>query len=102
MERNKTMEENAAKMATVLATRAAQAGKPMEDFTSIARAFVFGHAQKGVPSKANESEQHRTDTNDDPNYVPDAAEEASTEDEQEHSHRNSASQVTKSYMIFLS
>ena len=102
MERQKTMEENAAKMAKVLATMAVQAGNPMEDFSSIARAFVFGHAQKGAPSKAKESEQHRADTNDDPNYVPDAAEEASTEDEHEHSHRNSASQVTKSYMIFLS
>ena len=78
MERNKTMAENAAKMAKVLVTRAVQAGKPMEDFSSIARAFVFGYAQKGAPSKAKESEQHRADTNDDSNYVPDA-----TEDEHE-------------------
>ena len=88
------MAENAARMAAVLQEKASKDGQSMQDFSSIARAFVYGGAQPGTKTLGKEAVQQdevRTDSE----YEPDPSEKAAEEEDHalDEEERNRANQV---------
>ena len=97
------MEENVSRMSELLKKKVVEQGKPMEDFTAIAREFVFGStATKPVAvTKRKEAQPQEKDITEDPNYEPDPADEPTSDDhvfvadEEEHVVVKSSSKVKK-------
>ena len=58
---------------------ALEAGKPLEDFTNLARSFVFAGREVGGSNKF--SKPQSKDMSKDPNYEVDHAEEANRDDD---------------------
>lgn len=79
LERQQIMSENAARMALALQSKAPSLGLNQQDFSAVARSFVYGGAQKGTKPKNNSKEQEEVDA--DPAYEPEAAELANAEAE---------------------
>ncbi|KAM0839819.1 hypothetical protein ACQ4PT_060056 [Festuca glaucescens] len=82
MVRRQVMEENVSRMSEILKRKAVENGKPMQDFTVIARSFVFGDPHPAVTvTKGKEAQLQQKEITEDPNYEPDPAEEATADDE---------------------
>lgn len=96
------MAENAARMTAVLQQRAGNDGQSTEDFTSIARAFVYGGAQPGTKTLTKDAaQQHEVGT--DSEYEPDPSEKAAEEEDRalDEEERNRANQVIRNYICYF-
>ena len=72
------MQENAARMEAVMQKRAIADGGPMQDFSSLAHAFVYGGAQTGTKTHIKDtSTQQENDSESE--YEPDQTEKAAEE-----------------------
>ena len=72
------MQQNVARMEALLRERGRSDGRPMEDFSSIAHAFVYGVAQQATNTHSKEtSTQH--DNESESEYEPDQADKAGKE-----------------------
>jgi hypothetical protein len=85
-------------MSEVMKQKVVEAGKPMEDFTAMACAFVYGGAQPGTKPIGKETQPQQKEINEDPNYEPNPTEEPTPDDEfaadeEEHNVDKSSSKV---------
>jgi hypothetical protein len=107
--RKQVMEENVSRMSEVLKQKSIENGKPMQDFTAMARELVFGAtARKPVAvTKGKEAQPKEKDITEDPNYEPDPADEHTADDvfvpdEEEHDVVKSSSKVKKCSILLPS
>ena len=102
------MEENVSRISEALKQNAIEHGKPMLDFTAMAREFVFGTAKKPVAvTTRKEAQPQEKDITKDPNYEPDPADEPTDDDvfvpdEEDHDVVKSSSKVKKCSILLPS
>jgi hypothetical protein len=100
--RKQVMEENVSRMSEVLKQKAIENGKPLQDFTVMARELVFGATSRKLVAvtKGKEAQPQEKDITEDPNYEPDPTDEHTVNDvfvpdEEEHDVVKSSSKVKK-------
>ena len=81
LERQRTMEENVARMQELFNKKQADAGLPPEQFSNLAHTFVYGASQKGTKPNQKTSQPQQDEPKANPAYEPDDVEMTNADDE---------------------